>query len=217
MCIKVLLADDHKLLRQGLYSMLEKEKDIKVVAQAQNGREAVLLSNSLNPDVVILDINMPDLNGIDAAKQISSGDNNVRIIALSIHSTKRFVTGMLNAGAMGYLVKQCAYEELAIAIRAVADNKSYLSPQIHNVVVSEYASSSSKDEDSILSMLSQREREVLQLIVEGVKSADIAARLFVSVKTISSHRGQVMKKLNINSVAQLTRLCISEGLISADL
>jgi len=216
MCIKVLLADDHKLLRQGLYSMLEKEKNIEVVAQAENGREAVQLSNSLNPDVVILDINMPDLNGIDAAKQISNGDNNVRIIALSIHSTRRFVIGMLKAGAMGYLVKQCAYEELASAIRAVADNKSYLSPQIHNVVVGEYAATLSQDEDSVLSILSQREREVLQLIVEGVKSKDIAARLYVSIKTVSSHRGQIMKKLSMNNVAELTRLAISEGLISAN-
>lgn len=215
MDITVVLADDHKLIRQGLYAMLEKEKDITVVAQASNGREAVRLVEELNPDVVILDIDMPDLNGIDAAKLISK-NNNTKIIALSIHATRRFVTGMLKAGAMAYLVKQCAYEELANAIRAVADNKSYLSPQIHDVVVSDYAANLSKDEDSLLSILTLREREVLQLVVEGVKSEDIAARLFVTVKTVSSHRTQIMKKLNINSVAELTRLAISEGLISAD-
>jgi len=215
MNIKVVLADDHKLMRQGLCALLEKEKDITVVAQASNGREAVRLVDELNPDVVILDINMPDLNGIDAAKLISK-NNNTKIIALSIHSTRRFVIGMLKAGAIAYLVKQCAYEELANAIRAVADNRSYLSPQIQDVVVSDYAANLSKDEDFFSSILTLREREVFQLIVEGVKSEDIAARLFVSVKTVSSHRGQIMKKLNIKSVAELTRLAINEGLISAD-
>ena len=215
MGIKVLIADDHQLIRQGLCSMLEKEKDIRVVAQAGNGREAVRLVDKLNPDVVILDINMPDLNGIDAAKQISNQHSDVKIIALSIHSSRRFVIGMLKAGAMAYLVKQCAYEELANAIRTVADNKSYLSPQIHDVVVSDYAANF-KDEDSFSSVLTLREREVFQLVVEGVKSKDIADRLFVSVKTVSSHRRQIMKKLNIKSVADLTRLAISEGLISAD-
>lgn len=215
MTIKVVLADDHKLIRQGLYSMLEKEKDITVVAQAGTGREAVRLVDELNPDVVILDIDMPELNGIDAAKLISK-NSHTKIIALSIHATRRFVTGMLKAGAIAYLVKQCAYEELANAIRAVADNKSYLSPQIHDVVVSDYTADLSKDDDSLLSTLTLREREVLQLVAEGVKSGDIAARLFVTVKTVSSHRAQIMKKLNIKSVAELTRLAISEGLISAD-
>ena len=216
MGIKVILADDHKLIRQGLCSMLEKEKDIIVVAQAGNGREAVRLVDELNPDVVILDINMPDLNGIDAAKMISNHNSNVKIIALSIHTTRRFVVGMLKAGAMAYLVKQCAYEELATAIRTVTDNKSYLSPQIHDVVVGDYTADLPQHEESSLSILTLREREVFQLVVEGVKSEDIAARLFVSVKTVSSHRRQIMKKLNIKSVAELTRLAISEGLISAD-
>ncbi len=216
MCIKVLLADDHKLIRQGLCAMLEKEKDIVVAAQAENGRQAVQLTKELNPDVVILDINMPDLNGIDAAKMISNYNSDIRIIALSIHTTRRFVTGMLKAGAVSYLVKHCAYEELASAIRSAMDNKSYLSPQIHNVFVSGYATNLSKEEESVLSILSQREREVVQLIAEGVKSEEIATRLFVSVKTVSSHRRQIMKKLNIKSVADLTRLSISEGLISAD-
>lgn len=215
MNIKVILADDHKLMRQGLCSMLEKEKDITVVATAGSGREAVRLVDELNPDVAILDIDMPDLNGIDAAKLISK-EYDTKIIALSIHTTKRFVTGILKAGATAYLVKQCAYEELANAIRAVAENKSYLSPQIHDVVVNDYAANSSEDEDSILSILTFREREVLQLVVEGVKSEDIAARLFVTVKTVSSHRRQIMKKLNVNSIAELTRLAISEGLISAE-
>ena len=216
MCIKVLLADDHKLIRQGLCAMLEKEKDIVVAAQAENGRQAVQLAKELNPDVVILDINMPVLNGIDAAKIILNYNKDIRIIALSIHTTKRFVTGMLKAGAVGYLVKQCSFKELANAIRLAMNNISYLSPQIHNAVVSGYATNLSKEEESVLSILSQREREVVQLIAEGVKSEDIATRLFISVKTVSSHRRQIMKKLNIKGVADLTRLSISEGLISAD-
>ena len=215
MNIRVVLADDHKLIRQGLYAMLEKEKDITVVAQASNGREAVRLVDKHNPDVAILDINMPDLNGIDAAKLILK-NSNTKIIALSIHTTRLFVTGMLKAGAMAYLVKQCAYEELANAIRAVADNKSYLSPQIQDVVIDDFTANLSEDEASCFSSLTTREREVLQLIVEGVKSKEIAARLFVTEKTVSSHRARIMKKLKINSIAELTRLAISEGLISAN-
>lgn len=215
MNINVVLADDHKLIRQGLYAMLEKEKDITVIGQASNGREAVRLVDELNPDVVILDINMPGLNGIDAANLIAK-NSTTKIIALSIHTTRRFVAGMLKAGAMAYLVKQCAYEELVDAVRAVADNKSYLSPQIHDVIVRDYTANLSKDEDSLLSILTPREREVLQLVVEGFKSENIAARLFVTVKTVSSHRTQIMKKLNVKSIAELTRLAISEGLISAD-
>jgi len=215
MNIKVVLADDHKLMRQGLCAMLEKEKDISVVAQANNGRDAVRLVDELNPDVVILDINMPDLNGIDAAKLISK-NSDTKIIALSIYATRRFVMGMLKVGAIAYLVKQCAYEELANAIRIVVENKSYLSPQIHDVVVTDYARNSFNDEESFLSILTLREREVLQLIVEGAKSEDIAARLFVTVKTVSSHRTRIMKKLKTKSVAELTRLAIREGLISSD-
>ena len=216
MSIKVIIADDHKLIRQGLCSMLDKEKDIMVVAQTGNGRKAVKLVDELNPDVVILDINMPELNGVDAAKLILDHHSDVKIIALSINSSRRFVIGMLKAGAMAYLVKHCAYEELATAIRAVADNKSYLSPQIHDVVVSDYTASLSKAEESFSSILTPREREVFQLVVEGVKSEEIANRLFVSVKTVSSHRRRIMNKLNLKSVAELTRLAISEGLISAD-
>ncbi len=215
MSITVALVDDHKLIRQGLFAMLEKEKDITVVAQADNGREAVRLVDEFSPDVVILDIDMPDLNGIDAAELITK-NTNTKIIALSIHTTRRFVTGMLKAGAKAYLVKQCAYEELANAVRAVAADKSYLSPQIHDVLVNHYTANLSTEEESLLSSLTSREREVLQLVVEGAKTEDIADRLYVTVKTVSSHRAQIMKKLNVKSVAELTRLAITEGLISVE-
>ncbi len=215
MSIRVALADDHTLIRQGLFAMLDKENDITVVAQAGNGREAVRLVVELNPDVVILDIDMPDLNGIDAAERISK-NTGTKIIALSIHTTRRFVTGMLKAGARAYLVKQCAYEELANAVRAVAQNRSYLSPQIHDVLVNHYTANLSKDEESLLSILTLREREVIQHVAQVEKSEEIADLLVVTLKTVSSHRAQIMKKLNVNSVAELTRLAISEGVISAE-
>ncbi len=216
MSITILLADDHKLVREGLCSMLEKETDLVVVAQADNGRDAVRLADKLNPEIVVLDINMPGLNGIDAAKLIHKNNPNLRIIALSVHSGRHFVAGMLKAGAAGYLVKHCAYEELARAIRLVADNKSYLSPQIHDVVIKDYINNSPENQDVFSSILTSREREVLQLVAEGTKSKDIAARLFVSIKTISTHRQQIMTKLNLNNVAELTLFAIREGLISID-
>jgi DNA-binding NarL/FixJ family response regulator len=216
MTITILLADDHKLVREGLCSMLEKETDMAVVAQTDNGREVARLADKLNPDIVVLDINMPDLNGIDAAKLIHKNNPDIRIIALSVHSGRRFVTGMLKAGAAGYLVKHCAYEELARAIRLVADNKFYLSPQIHGVVIKDCISNSPENQDAFSSILTPREREVLQLVAEGATSKDIAARLFVNIKTIYTHRQQIMTKLNLKNVAELTLFAVREGLVSID-
>lgn len=216
MTINILLVDDHKIIRDGLRSLLEKEKDMAVIAEAENGRDAVKLSSKHVPDIIVMDINMPDLNGVDAAELILSENSGIRIIALSIHSTRRYVTRMLKAGATGYLVKHCAYEELADAIRSVAGNKPYLSSQILDTVISDYTSHSSPGEISTLSTLTSREREILQLVAEGVKSEDIADRLFVSVKTVSSHRRAIMQKLNLHSVADLTRYAIREGLVSLD-
>ena len=216
MSINIILVDDHKIIRDGLRSLLAKETDMAVVAEAENGRDAVKLSRKLNPDIVVMDINMPDLNGVDAATLILEESPDVKIIALSIHSTRRYVTRMLKAGASGYLVKHCAYEELANAIRSVANNKPYLSSQILDTVLSDYTSSVSSGEISTLSTLTSREREVLQLVAEGVKSEEIADRLFVSVKTVSSHRRAIMQKLNLHSVAELTRYAIREGLVSLE-
>ncbi len=216
MSINIILVDDHKIIRDGLRSLLEKETDMAVVAEAENGRDAVKLSRKFAPDIVIMDINMPDLNGVDAATLILEESPDVKIIALSIHSTRRYVARMLKAGASGYLVKHCAYEELADAIRSVANNKPYLSSQILDTVLSDYTSSVSSGEISTLSTLTFREREVLQLVAEGVKSEKIADRLFVSVKTVSSHRRAIMQKLNLHSVAELTRYAIREGLVSLE-
>ena len=216
MSIKILLADDHKIIRDGLRSLIGKEKDMMVVAEAENGRDAIKLTRQLAPDIVVMDINMPDLNGVDATTLILGESPEVRIIALSIHSSRRFVTRMLRAGAAGYLVKHCAYEELADAIRTVADHKAYLSSQILDTVINDYTANPQSCEKSWASTLSTREREILQLVAEGIRSEDIADRLCISVKTVSSHRRTIMQKLDLYSVADLTRFAINEGLVSLD-
>ena len=216
MSIRILLADDHKLIRDGLGALIANEKDMEVVAEAENGRDAVALVKQHTPDIVVMDINMPDLNGIDATKMILEENSDVKVIALSIHSTSRFVKEMLKAGVSGYLVKHCAYEELSTAIRLVMKNKPYLSSQIIGMVMGDYAANFPSNKNSVFSILSQREREILQLVAEGMKSDKIASLLFISVKTVSSHRRQIMKKLELNSVAELTRYAISEGLVSQE-
>ena len=215
MDIKILLADDHKLVREGLCSLIDQEDDLCVVAQSETGRQAIWAAQKYKPDIVILDINMPELNGIDAAKQILKTQPDIKVIALSVYSSRRFVTGMLKAGASGYLVKDCAFEELTTAVRLVARGQSYLSQQIHDVLIKDFITFAPENQ-SVSSILTPREREVLQLIAEGLKSEEIASRIFVSIKTVSSHRQQIMKKLNMNSVAELTKLAIKEGLTSID-
>ncbi|MCK5100718.1 MAG: response regulator transcription factor [Desulfobacteraceae bacterium] len=216
MTIKILLADDHKLIRDGLIALISNEKDMEVVVDARNGRDAVSLVKLYKPDIVIMDINMPGLNGIDATKIILEENRDVKVIALSIHSTTKFVKEMLKAGVSGYLVKHCAYEELAKAIRIVMNGKQYLSSEIVGVVMDDYASNFSSNKNTVFSTLTPREREILQLVAEGLKSDQIASRLFISVKTVSTHRRKIMKKLNLNSIAELTRYAISEGLVSQE-
>ena len=216
MSIKILLADDHKLIRDGLRSLIVGEEDMEVVAEAENGRDAVALARQHAPDIVVMDINMPDLNGIDATKMILEENSDIKVIALSIHSTSRFVKEMLKAGVSGYLVKHCAFEELATAIRMVVTDRPYLSSQIIGTVMDDYVTNFPSNQKSVFSALSSREREILQLIAEGLKSEKIASRLFISVKTVSSHRRHIMKKLNLKSVAELTRYAISEGLVSQE-
>ncbi len=213
MQIKIVLADDHKLIRDGLRSLIDNEKDLKVVAEAGNGRDAVTFVKQHAVDVVVMDIHMPDLNGIDATRLILKAKPDTKVIALSIHSTNTFVKEMLQAGVSGYLVKHCAFEELADAIRMVTNDKPYLSSQIVATVMKDYTGPHLQGKGSVFSILSTREREVLQLVAEGLKSDEIGARLFISVKTVSSHRRQIMKKLSLNSVAELTRYAVSEGLV----
>lgn len=214
MDIRVILADDHKIVRDGLRTLLEKQPEIKVVAESEDGRTTVKLAKKLTPEVVIMDIAMPDLNGIEATRQIIAEQPNVKVIALSMHSDRRFVSEMLKAGASAYLMKDCAFEELVIAIRTVVGNKVYLSPAIAGIVIENYIQRTAKSETSVFSLLSDREREVLQLMAEGKTTKGIASYLNVSIKTIETHRMNIMAKLDIHSIAELTKYAIREGLTS---
>ncbi len=217
MGIRVLIADDHKIMLAGLRSLLEKQTDIEVVAEAENGRKAVQCAMDNKPDVVVMDVSMPDLNGIEATKQIVASLPDTRVIALSMHSDKRFVMGMLQAGASGYLLKDCASQELANAIFQVADGKKYLSPEITGVVIDDFLLGASSEKVATpTSLLSAREREVLQLIAEGWSTKQIASHLYVSIKTIETHRRQIMKKLDLHTIADLTKYAIREGLTSIE-
>jgi DNA-binding NarL/FixJ family response regulator len=214
MSIKILLSDDHEIMREGLKSLLEKQDDITVIGEAEDGRTTVKLARKLLPDIVIMDISMPDMNGIEATRQIVSRESRIKVIALSCHSDKRFVIEMLRAGASAYLLKDCAFGELVNAVRAVIANHSYMSPEITNVMIKDYRHILSKRPVSAFSILTAREREVLQLLAEGKTTKDIAARLNVSVKTIETYRHQIMDKLHMHSVADLTKYAIKEGLTS---
>jgi DNA-binding NarL/FixJ family response regulator len=216
MSTRIILADDHKITRQGLRSLLEKESDMEVIAEAEEGRAAVKLAAKLSPDIVIMDVSMPDLNGMEAARQITAERPQVKIVALSMHSDSLFVTEMLKSGASGYLLKDCAFEELTQAIRAVAAGKTYLSPAISGVVVNDYVHRLSTGDFSGDGVLSHREREVLQLLAEGKSTKQIAFHLHISVKTVETHRRQIMEKLNIHSVAELTKYAIRKGFTSLE-
>jgi len=214
--VKVILADDHRIVREGLYSLLAKEPDMEVVGQADNGRATVEMARDLKPDVIVMDITMPQLNGIEATRQVLAGDSGVRVLALSMHSDKRFVAGVLGAGATGYLLKDCALEELVRAIRVVIANQTYLSPGIAGIMVQGYMSHLPEAEHSILFILTAREREVLQLLAEGKTTKEIASALTVSVKTVETHRHRTMNKLDIHTVAELTKYAVREGLTSVE-
>jgi two-component system, NarL family, response regulator NreC len=214
MSIRIIIADDHKIVRNGLRSLIEKELDIEVIAETDNGRNAVRIALELAPDVVIMDIAMPDLNGIEATRQIIAALPGTKVIALSMHADKRHVMEMLKAGASGYVLKDNAYEELASAIRTALTNHTYLSPQVAEIVIGDYVKLAQTANDSVFSLLSAREREVLQLLAEGKSTARIAESLFISVKTVETYRQHIMEKLNIRSIAELTKYAIREGLTS---
>ena len=216
MSLKILLADDHKIVRDGLKSLLKKEVSMEVIGEADNGRKTVQLARDLEPEIIIMDISMPDLNGIEATRQIVADSPDVKIIALSMHSDKRYVKGVLSAGASGYLLKDSAFEELVEAIRTVDTGRFYLSAGIAGVVVKDYVGSQANKDALTSDILSAREREVLQLLAEGKSTKEIASDLHVSVKTIETHRQNIMQKLNIHTIAGLTRYAIREGLTSLD-
>ena len=216
MSIRIILADDHKIIRDGLRTLIENQSHMEVVGEAESGRKAVAMTLELVPDVVVMDVTMADLNGIEATRQIHKEQPSVKVIALSMHSDRRFVTGMLEAGASGYLLKDCAFEELARAIHSVISNETYLSPGITDIVVKGYLQKSSLTPASAFSTLTAREREVLQLLAEGRSTKKIAESLYVSIKTVETHRQRIMDKLNIHSIAELTKYAVREGLTSLE-
>lgn len=216
MSIRIILADDHKIVRKGLMALIEKQPSMKVIAEAEDGRATVQLVREMLPDVVIMDVAMPDMNGIEATRQIIANTFDVKVIALSMHSDKRFVVEMLKVGALGYMLKDCAFEELVHAIRAVTANKTYLSPEIADILVKDYVHLISMKNLSVFSILTAREREVLQLLAEGKPTREIATTLQISVKTVETYRKQIMDKLNMHSIAELTKYAIREGLTSLE-
>lgn len=209
---RVVLADDHEMMRAGLRSLLAKERELEVVGEASDGRQAVELVTQHAPDLAILDIGMPNLNGIEATRQIRATVPKTKVIALSMHASAQYVSRMLEAGASGYLLKDSAYEELLQAIKAVSSGNVYLGKGIAGVVVDDYVRRIGATPEVEAAKLTAREREIAQLIAEGRSTKEIAGQLHVSVKTVETHRQHIMEKLKIDSVAELTKYAIREGL-----
>ncbi len=216
MSTRILLVDDHAIVRSGLRWLLEKQGGITVVGEAGDGHDAVRLAAKLAPQIVIMDIGMPGLNGIEATRRIHTQHPALRVIALSMHSDPRFVTEILRAGASGYVLKEAAFEDLLHAIRAVLQGHTYLSPPLQGMIVEEHVRRPQQTEPSSVTLLTSREREVLQLLAEGHSSKEISARLGCSVKTVEVHRSRIMQKLHLHSVAALTKYAIRAGLTSLE-
>ena len=214
--ISIILVDDHVIMRDGLRQLLEVESDMEVLGEADNGREAVKLALEKKPDIVIMDVAMQDMNGIEATRQIKNENSNIKVIALSMHSERQIVVGILRAGALGYLLKDSSSMELVEAVRTVYRGRNYLSQKISDIVLQEI-SDVKKDTESIgVEILTNRESEILQLISEGNSTKKIAEVLFISPKTVESHRANIMEKLNIHNIPELTKYAIREGLTSVD-
>jgi DNA-binding NarL/FixJ family response regulator len=210
--LRILLADDHQLFRDGLRTLLGQQADMEVVGEAIDGPSAVDAAGRLRPDILLMDISMSGLNGIEATRRILGDGLATRVIMLSMHANQRYVTESLRAGAMGYVLKDSAISELLAAIRTVSRGQRYLSPMLADRVIGEYVDLSGGRGRSAFSTLSSRERQVLQLLAEGTSTKEMAAKLNVSVKTVETHRKQIMDKLGIHSVAELTKYAIREGI-----
>ena len=214
--IRVLLAEDHTIVRKGLRALLADEPEIEVVGEAEDGREAVQMAQQLLPDVVLMDLSMPGLNGLEATRQIKRWVPEVKVLVLTRHANEEYVFQILRAGASGYVLKKAAPAELISAIRAVYRGESFLSPAISKTVIEEYIRRAEAMVKDSYEQLTGREREVLQLIAEGHSSAEIAERLCISGKTVRTHRANLMDKLDLHSIAELTRYAVRKNLIGLD-
>lgn len=216
MPIRVLIVEDHNLMRQGLVSLLKKETDIDVLGEAENGQQAVDMAESLAPDLIVMDIGLPEINGLDASKIILEKKSDIQILGISMNTEYRFVMRAMKAGLKGYLSKNCAYSELCIAIRVLMDGQMYLSPDITKIVMENVLSRKSIVEASPISSLNDRERRVLQYVAEGKASKQIARLMHISDNTVTKHRQSIMKKLGLRNVADLTKFALREGLTTID-
>ncbi len=207
--IRILLADDHALVRQGFRMILAAQPDMEIVGEAGNGREAVELAEKLQPDIVIMDVTMPELNGIEATRRITTAAPRARVLALSMHKDSVYVREILRSGARGYLLKDSGDADLIGAVRSVAKGEGYLSPAVSDAVLTDYR----RHVTDPLDLLTSREREVLQMIAEGKTNKEIATTLNLSVYTVEAHRGRVMEKLNLHSTGELVRFALRSGLI----
>lgn len=215
MPIRIIIADDHQLFREGLANLLAESKDIEIIAQAENGIEAINKTKELDPDIIIMDIGMPVMDGVEATRQLLIELPKTKVIALSMHADKQYIKGMFDAGAAGYLFKNCAYDELIKAIRTVYSGKKYLSEKITEIMIQDYLS---KEENITVnnSELTDRESEILKLLAEGVSINDISDKLFVSIKTIGTHKQHILEKLNLKSTTDIVKYAIKKGIISLD-
>lgn len=216
MTLRVVLVDDHRMFREALRPLLAQTPGFEIAGEAGDGQEAVELCARLAPDVVIMDVSMPGLNGLEATRRILAERPRTRVVVLSMHADRRFVAETLRAGAAAYVLKDAGFAELVRALQAVAEGRTYLSEPVRQLVVQEYVAGLQREDRSAFSLLSAREREVLQLVAEGASTKEIGDRLSVSVKTIETHRRQIMEKLDLHSVAELTKYAIREGLTPLD-
>jgi len=211
----ILVADDHQVVRAGLRNLLAQEPDLEVIGEAADGNEVVASARALRPDVIIMDIAMPGMNGIEATKLIVAENPAVKVVALSMYADRRFVTQTLRAGATGYVLKEAAFEELTQAIRTVMTGKPFLSPTVAGFVVEEFVQQVSPTPIKSLAMLTSREQEILKLLAEGLRAREIALELNIGQKTVEAHRHNLMNKLELHTIAELTRFAIREGLTTA--
>ncbi len=213
MSTRVMIVDDHAMFREGLKSLIQKQEDLEAIGEAKDGQEAVEMAAELKPDVIVMDIVMPRRNGIEATRAIRKFQPDVCIIALTTHADRQYLQEIFKAGARGYLLKDCAFDELAQAIETALSGQFYVSPTLSTLMVDGWVHEDSKEEREA-DPLSPREREVLQAVAEGLSNKAIAARLYVSIKTVETHRHNIMEKLDLHSIAELTQYAIRKGLIT---